>query len=254
MSDWKTLTSPILGQAPVHHQARLLPRPATPGQGSAVVPIEGRLASPAELHEQGWRAGEAVGRQEGRKLGFEEGRRLGLEEGRAEGLRRGLEEAQEKLDAEIEAVKAAGREREAQWLQLLHAIPEQVQHRLEAMEDDMVALAHAALLRILGQVFESGQVTRLVVRQQLDELARHRELTVRVHPADAQLFTDDVQLAQLSNDGITLEADTRVTLGGCIVDTREGSLDARLETQLQIFTELLLRTRKQSPLGREESP
>jgi len=44
---------------------------------------------------------------------------------------------------------------------------------------------------------------------------------------------------------VSFEADKRVVLGGCFIDTREGTLDARLETQLAAFTQLLLTVRTQ---------
>ncbi|QNB08835.1 hypothetical protein G5S34_20130 [Herbaspirillum frisingense] len=252
MSESRSSPSPVLGQAALQRQPRMLPRPIA-GQLAAVVPIEGHAAveAPADARADGWCAGEAAGRHEGRQMGMQEGRRQGLEEGREEGLRQGLQLAREKLEAEIEAVNAAWRQREAQLLQLLQAIPAQLADRLEEMEDDMVALAHAAVLRILGDAFQSGEGPRLAVRRQIDGLERRQVLVVRVHPDDACLLRDDVQIADLGAQGVTWVADERVATGGCIMETRDGSLDARLETQLQAFTQLLLSTRRSRLAERE---
>lgn len=245
MNPVRVSDSPVLSQALLQRQPRVLQRPYAPKQTEETM----ITSSLDDLREQAWRAGfasgETAGREEGQRQGIEQGRQRGLEEGRAEGERQSAQQVRERLEAELETMNAAWRQREEQLLQLLQSIPAQLARRLEDAEDDMVALAHAAVLRVLGTAFQGSEGVRLAVRRQLDELGQRQPLALHLHPDDMCLLRDDI-LASLAAQGVACAADPRVVLGGCIIDTHAGSLDARLETQLQAFTELLLRIRAQA--------
>lgn len=105
-------------------------------------------------------------------------------------------------------------------------------------EDAMVDLAFAALCSILGEQAGSRDgVVRMVSHHSAQRRDRE-QVTVRLHPDDfALLQADDAALAG------GCRADPTIELGGCIVDSSTGSLDARLETQLTRLRETLLTVR-----------
>ncbi|MCO4855931.1 hypothetical protein MKD49_05470 [Herbaspirillum sp. WGmk3] len=269
MSTPLTTVSPILSQASVQRHPRLLGRPqsskaviADETSLQAMLPVA-QVATPdvrseaslntldlVELREQAWSAGfkqgEAAGKEEGLQRGREEAYQDGLLEGREAGLRQGLEEAQLRIKRELDEHAKALREKEQQLEHLLQAIPAQLARRFESSEEDMVALSHAVVLQILGSAFASHEGTRLVLTEQLKKLAQNQLVAVRVHPRDLSLLDETSQISELVKQGVRWEADDQVALGGCIIDTREGSLDVRLETQLRLFAELLIQTRHSS--------
>jgi flagellar assembly protein FliH len=67
------------------------------------------------------------------------------------------------------------------------------------------------------------------------------ELSVRVNPADLPLLEARRAelLATTAAPVLHLLADARVTLGGCLIESAAGTLDARLELQLQGLFETL---------------
>lgn len=246
-------SSPILSQAALHAQPRLLLRPAAARLPAAqpVVPetviepmdAEVNPYSLTELHEKARREGFDAGVQQGRESGLAEGRAEGLRLGQEEGYLAGLKQSEQKTAQDLAAARDILHEREQQLQALLHALPQQIAGHLESAEDDMVALTYEAICRMLGDAFVTRAGASLAVRQALMQLAGRQSYAVRVHPADFPLLQDDTVLAALKAKGVVWQADERVALGGCLIDTADGTLDARLEVQLQELAALLLKVR-----------
>lgn len=154
---------------------------------------------------------------------YAEARRQGHQAGLAQGEREG----RAALRQEVENVGAIVR--------MLEQARRQV---LEDAEDELVELVFAVVCRILG---EQG-VTHAAIGQQVRtriEAGRDRAtVTVRLHPDDASLLKSDAAFEHLR-----IVADGAVALGGCIVDSSTGSLDARFETQLARLADVLRETR-----------
>lgn len=213
---------------------------------------------------QAYERGFAAGREAGYAAAAEEGRALGAQQGYQEGLERGLQEGRE------QALAAAGREREASQHEaaqrlatldrLLASLPGQIKARLQASEDDMVALCHAIVCRVLGETLAHGDGTARLVRAAVvaytgEGVPAAGDVTltaIHVHPRDLERLCADESLAAwlaprltgASNGRATAMpwvADESVGPGGCIVRSTEGSLDARLATQMAALTQWLMR-------------
>lgn len=154
-----------------------------------------------------------------REAARREGRTLGEEEGRA-----AWTERHEELDrraAEIEAERAA---------------------YYEGAEQELAALATDIARKVIKQeLAQSPEAVLSVVRACMHRL-KEKEARVRVCPKDL----DTVRGARESFLGIAdglsdleIVSDRRVQPGGCIVDTPSGSMDARLETQLEHIEQAL---------------
>jgi flagellar assembly protein FliH len=190
-------------------------------------------------------------RAEAKREGFEDGKAQGFEIGLTEGRQSAekavafrMQKAQQTLDLLVERLD-----------QLVTALPEQFRQqlalRLRAGEADMVVLAHAAACRLLGvRLLEPAAISELVgmaidqyvgsnTRAPLSEL-----LAIHVHPQDLDLLQSDPALSELlsryRSGPVPWRADESVHLGGCIVHAGDGSLDARLETQLAALHTTLL--------------
>lgn len=267
---------PILRDAVVAGAARVVGRRQAPAAQAAVSSALHRLvgqttpvaAAPVadeaalrRARDEGWQAGRDDGRaellREDRHAGFEEGLRQGLVEGRSAG------------EAEVHGRLAQAQEHAAERLRRLdelHAswstqLAGQLAARLAAAEDDMVALCHGVICRILGDNLVTRAGTAQSMRAAIEEWIRASEqqsrseaVVVHVHPADFDAMKGDDMLArwlvQQGLKGVQWQAREDVRLGGCIVQSGEGDLDARLETQLEILRDQLERARLATPGGR----
>jgi flagellar assembly protein FliH len=260
----------VLRGLAVTGQSRVVGRPAQAPSAPQPVPVpapaesqQARVpaADPALLEaafEEGRREGLAEARRQAehqteqaqRHAGFEQGLREGLAEGRAEGEREAERRAQ--------ALQAAVTQRLERLDALAGALPAQLHAhmttRFEAVEDDVVALCHLAICRLLGEhlVGRDGaaHAVRAAIEQWLqasEEQSRSDLLTAHVHPLDFDAMRADEVLArwlvQQGLRGVHWQASDDVRLGGCLVQGREGDLDARIETQLAGLREVLLRGR-----------
>jgi len=74
---------------------------------------------------------------------------------------------------------------------------------------------------------------------------------VHLHPDDLQTLQNEPGWtpSQIGGNDVRWVASPQVALGGCIVESPEGGLDARIETQLDALRELLLQTRRAARAG-----
>lgn len=120
------------------------------------------------------------------------------------------------------------------------------QSMLASAEDFLVELAFTAVCRILGETATTRQGVVQMINQILAEFKDHDQLTIRLHPQDLEL----VQQLQASSElpvlpaQIVLRADAAVTRGGSVVENATGSLDARLDVQVERLRDTLLLARK----------
>ncbi|WP_426104794.1 FliH/SctL family protein [Massilia sp. TSP1-1-2] len=99
----------------------------------------------------------------------------------------------------------------------------------------MVDIAFAAVCRIIG---EQGVARATIAAAVSAAIAANRsrdQLTVRLHPDDAALLNEGA----LPGEGLRYAPDPLVSLGGCIVESAGGTLDARFETQLALLAAAL---------------
>jgi len=156
----------------------------------------------------------------------EAARAEGLEAGKTYAIRELTERANSSLTALERIAEAAEMAFDLEARQL-------AQECTEIVAEAFLKLAGSALVTqeaILGSVLS-------VLRRMKDE----REVTIRVCPSDLTLLqTHEAALSEvLGSRRWTLTADSRVGVGGCLVESSLGTLDGRLEVQLAKFCETL---------------
>lgn len=156
--------------------------------------------------------------------------------GHQQGLEQGEREANEAVAAQVERLNGVTQS----LLQSRRAL-------LDEHEDMLVEVSFAAVCRVLGSQAASRDGLAAMVRSLIDGVHAPETLVVRVHPQDLPLLQDGAVDARLG-----FQADAGIELGGCIVDGPRGTLDARLELQLQHLRETLVQVRKQQ--ARREVP
>lgn len=152
----------------------------------------------------------------------------------AEGAEQGRNEAMARVKKDM-ATAVATLESLAQAAEAAFAREQQ------QLADQCTAIVAEAIARIAGPALTSREATLGLVTTMLARLKDEREIVVRVSEGDLPLLQGELPAlrAAASGHAVSLVADRRVTLGGCIVDTRLGSLDGRLETQLAGLFETL---------------
>ncbi len=137
------------------------------------------------------------------------------ERGYAAGAEKGTEAAGDTMRDQVDSLKSLAEE-----------IASALRALTDTAEDVMVDIVFTAICRILGERGASREAVREVVRAAVDAMREREQLLVRLHP-------DDAALLEHGQGGVLrISADPAVALGGCIIDSPGGSLDARFETQL----------------------
>jgi flagellar assembly protein FliH len=255
----------VLRGVSVTGRARVVGRPAAPAQAPAAstqAPLQvAQAPDPALLEaafEEGRRRGRAEAQREAEQAAEQAQRHAGFEEGLREGLAEGRAAGERESERRMQALQAGAAQRLERLDALLGALPAQLQahvkERVEAVEDDVVALCHQAICRLLGEHLVGRDGAAHAVRaaverwlQASEEQSRSDVPTIRVHPVDLDAMKSDELLArwlvQQGLRGVHWQASEEVRLGGCLVQGREGDLDARIETQLAALREVLLHGR-----------
>jgi flagellar assembly protein FliH len=160
----------------------------------------------------------------------------GIAVGRAQGLDEGKESAQQLLNI----LRSVSESAEATFAQ--------EQLKLAELCVDIVA---EAFHKIAGSLLATDEAATGAIAEVLKRVKEGRELAIRVCPADLHILQpeQDRLAPVLSGRKFTLVGDPRIELGGCIVDTKLGSLDGRLEVQLRELYETL-RVLKSAPTER----
>ncbi len=171
----------------------------------------------------------ATASEEGRRAGFEEG----LKQGRIEGR-------QAALDADAEEISR------------LVGVWEEAAARFEAQRDrlmgelrtDVLRLALAISERVVKRIVEIDEgLAAREVEAALSLVAANSRAVVAVHPDDRANVEGVVGgiLRRFGRAGhVEVVEDPVVTRGGCVIRSARGSVDARVETQLQRIAQAVL--------------
>jgi flagellar assembly protein FliH len=96
--------------------------------------------------------------------------------------------------------------------------------------------------KLLGQALASREGVTAAVREVVRRARERSRLTLRVSPSDYALIREHLAtvLEGLEAGQVEVVSDERVHLGGCLLETPSGSLDGRLEVQLESLRRTLL--------------
>jgi flagellar assembly protein FliH len=138
-----------------------------------------------------------------------------------------------------EAQQAITTERECMVQQLTLSTEElQIEREgfLRQAEPEILKLSFAIAEKVIGrEVSEHPDIVLDLIRKSMKRLKDKAELRIRVNPEDLQLVREARAELLASVDGvekIEVSDDRRVGRGGCIIESPNGTLDARIATQL----------------------
>jgi flagellar assembly protein FliH len=169
----------------------------------------------------------------------------GLEQGRQEGLRQ-AEEMVQKRAAEI--AEKMSRDNLATTLpamkKAVEALVIERDRWLTEWEKTAVRLASAIAERLIKRQLElNPELVREMIRSALELASGSPQIKLKVNAEDAALLgghASEVVTALASCGNAEIVPDGTLSRGSCVVETRHGTIDARLDTLLErIVSELL---------------
>ena len=150
----------------------------------------------------------------------------GYSKGESEGLA-AAEHKTRKAMARLEAV-----------LNELTTLRKQIYAETEA---EVVELVLAVVRKVIcAEVRTNPQVIAGVLSEALQKVESYQKLLIRMHPKDLEFFEHNrLKFTAVTEDSesVKLEADSSIGRGGCVVETESGSIDARIEKQLNVIEE-----------------
>jgi flagellar biosynthesis/type III secretory pathway protein FliH len=169
----------------------------------------------------------------------------GLEQGRQEGLQQAAEHIQKRA---TEIAEKSSRDGLATTLPAMKAAVDALvierDRWLAEWETTAVRLAAAIAERLIKRHIElNPQIAGDMVKSALQLAAGTPHVRIRLHPDDAALLGEhaaEVVRALASSGDAEIAPDSTLARGSCVIQTKHGTIDARLETLLErIVSELL---------------
>jgi flagellar assembly protein FliH len=109
-------------------------------------------------------------------------------------------------------------------------------------ESSLIALALSIAQKMVVELPISASMMEAVVRDALTQIEGTAEFTVRLNPADLELLQksgSDLLKAKDETKEFRFVAASEVTRGGCLVQTRFGTVDATRETKFDLLQRTL---------------
>lgn len=156
---------------------------------------------------------------------------------RAEAYREGKNEA----EAELEQMRT---DMTGKLAEIEQQAAEQVERFWQSVEPDLLKLAVEIARKIVRREVERDDSFMLdAIKAGLHQLSNRHELKIRISPADSSFLREHKDELQASFDGISsveVIEDRRVSQGGWLVESPNGRVDGRIESQLKEVDKNLL--------------
>ncbi len=114
---------------------------------------------------------------------------------------------------------------------------------IASAEPQLVALGRRIAEKIIGRQLEVDESVIVdVVRGAIATVRQQSEIIIRANPEDLEALEagrqDLIAVLARAKD-VTLRGDPQISRGGCVVESELGTIDAQLETQLDVLQRIL---------------
>lgn len=120
----------------------------------------------------------------------------------------------------------------------LNSLRQAVPQVIRDTENMVVSLALEVARKLVSEMPINSQMVEAAVRDALTHAESSAQVTVRLHPADLELLQSSGSTLLTSTDGpntFRFLSSMEVSRGGCMVETRFGTVDARRETKFDLL-------------------
>ena len=125
------------------------------------------------------------------------------------------------------------------WAEHIKKFDDQIQSIRKEYTKMLAPIALKATQKIVGKTFEiSPEVIYNIVENALKPVLQHKRITIYVNKNDLlSLEQNRVKLKNLFEniEALSIQERSDVTQGGCVIETEEGIINARLENQWNIL-------------------
>lgn len=173
--------------------------------------------------------------QEMAKQAYDEAYSKGCEDGLNQGFQEGFEQGNQTALAEMQQAMKQSLEKAERMIKSAELEASQM---INDAEHQIVEIALAIVSRVLAREVEENPTTILpIVKEALAKVRDQDQIVIRVNPEDYEmvlLARRDLQLMVGRENAITITADHIISVGSCVIDTALGTVDARLDTKLEL--------------------
>ncbi len=154
--------------------------------------------------------------------------------GYTEGLKEGLLSAEKEHDEKMSELDSC-----------IESFKQIFAKEVSGLEDICLELVFESLVKILGSELQKSEVAVQAVKEVVSKARDTNKITLHVSKKDYEVILDNKDELQSLTQGGTIEVvpDSRVMLGGCLLESADGSMDGRIEMQIQRLKEIFLNTR-----------
>lgn len=163
------------------------------------------------------------------KRAVAESHEAGKQEGIAEGEKRGFDAADKKFNAEVTKLK----DQTAKYFQQFEASKKEMLNNLEHI---LLKFCMELTKKIVAcELTTNPDIVIAAIKKALTMIADREKILIRVAPGDMETASgqkDFLSSVTERLENVQIEADSRITKGGCIVESNSGMVDARMGVQL----------------------
>lgn len=123
---------------------------------------------------------------------------------------------------------------------ILSALQQAVPQVVRQSEAGVIELAIEVARKLVWDLPVSTEMIEAAVRAALSQTEASTEFHIALHPEDLALLqrsNSPVQFPGPGNEAVHFRASPEIARGGCLVETRFGTIDARRETKLKLICE-----------------
>lgn len=158
------------------------------------------------------------------------------DQGQAEGYEAGRQSALEQVQQEQQTTIA---EANAKAERTIASAQEEMKNCMVLAEREIADLVMDIVGKVLPQHFiDAPQIILPLVRKALKKVSDQSGIIIRVSPDNYEfvlMARNEFQAMLSSNEPLQVQADTSLGRGDCVVESLNGSVDARLATQMELI-------------------
>ena len=156
---------------------------------------------------------------------------------------RGKKDAEATLQSQLEVMKTEYATEQQQKLadffkNIQDDLGGQVPRMLQSLEKHVINLAADIAMKIVAGTLVDKSMVETVVKDALAKAEKDTDVVVLLNEADLELLSQaDSELLQRTHGSseVVFKASPEVSRGGCLLETRYGTVDARIETKADVL-------------------